>query len=214
MDSNLRIGFCERQHKHLFESIAINPTPSKKACLEPASAPPPVPIPPTTIVSITRESDEKLLSADDIAYHEIKRSFVVPNNLNKESFEYMTFSPPHLKSSYVPNQDDVSKLLKQIPSFTERKPPVKNMGMLFPTTRWILIKINDNPNQSFTTWLPYSTLNTTIACIIHMQDYTAFEKKEMVSHLPLFCLFCLSLLSYIDFFVAPQVIAGVRNLMR
>lgn len=196
------------------ESIAINPTPSKRAYLESASAPLPVPIPPTTIVSVTHESDEKLLSVDDIAYHEIKRSFVVPNNLNKESFEYMTFSPPHLKSAYVPNQDDVSKLLKQIPSFAERKPPIQNMDMLFSTTRWILIEINGNPNQSFTTWLPYSTPNTTIARIIHMQDYTDFEKKEVVSRLPLFCLFCLSLLSYIDFFVAPQVIAGVRNLMR
>ena len=209
MASNLRVGFYERQHKHLFESIVVNLTSSKKDCPEPASAPPLVPIPPATTTIVTRESDEKLHSADDIAYHEMRRFFVILNNPNEESFEYMTFSPPHLKPAYVPNQDEVSKLLKRISSFTKRKPPVENMGVLFLATQWIPFEIDDNHNRSFMTWLPYNTSDTAIARIIHMQDYTTFEKKEVVSRLPIFCLFCLSLLSYKDFFVAPQVIAEV-----
>ena len=39
MTSNLRVGFHERQHKRLFESNAVNPTPSKKACPKPISVP-------------------------------------------------------------------------------------------------------------------------------------------------------------------------------
>lgn len=47
-----------------------------------------------------------------------------------------------------------------------------------------------------------------------MQDYTAFETAEVVSHLPLFHLFSFSLSFYNDFFIAPQVIARVWNLIR
>ena len=58
MTSNLRVRFCDRQRKRLSESIIINPTLSKKACLKPASASLPVPILSATIAVITLESDE------------------------------------------------------------------------------------------------------------------------------------------------------------
>lgn len=72
MASNLRARFHERQRKRLFESIAINPIPSKKACPEPACLEPilvPLPVlaPSTIAVEIILEPDEKLSSADDIA---------------------------------------------------------------------------------------------------------------------------------------------------
>ena len=35
MATNLRVGFRERQHKHLSESIVVNPAPLKRACPKP-----------------------------------------------------------------------------------------------------------------------------------------------------------------------------------
>ncbi|RVW22467.1 hypothetical protein CK203_112790 [Vitis vinifera] len=61
MASNLRARFCERQRKSLSKSIAINPTPSKKASLKPASAPPPMPVPSTITMAVTPKPDEKPL---------------------------------------------------------------------------------------------------------------------------------------------------------
>ena len=123
MTSNLRVRFCERQRKRLPESIIINPTLSKKACLKLASTSLPVPASPATIAAITLEPDEKL-SFDDIAYHKMRRPFAIPENLSKELFKCMTSSPPRPKSAYVPNQEEISNLLRQIPSFTEREPLV------------------------------------------------------------------------------------------
>ena len=168
MDSNLRAEFHERQCKHLSESIAVNPTPSKKACSKPASAPTLMSVPPTTATVLTPELDKKLPSADEHTYHETRRSFINSDNFNKESFEYMTFFSPHSKSTYVPNWEEVSELLKRIPFFTERESSVQNMGVLFPATQQIPIEIDNDPSRSFTTWLLYGTPNTAISHIIPM----------------------------------------------
>ena len=109
MTSKLRVGFCERQLKRLFESIAINPTSSKKACPEPVSAPLPMPVPLTTTAVVTPNPDEKLPSADDIVYHDMRIPFVVRNKLSKESFKYMTYSSLRPKSTYIPSRDEVSE---------------------------------------------------------------------------------------------------------
>ncbi|KAJ9680220.1 hypothetical protein PVL29_019506 [Vitis rotundifolia] len=166
MASNLRIGFRERQRKRLSKSIVVNPTPSKKACPKLASIPPPMLVPSTITVIVTPESDEKPPSADDISYHEMRRPFC------------MTSSPPRPKLANVPNQEEISKLLKCIPSFTKRESPVQNMRLLFPATY-----------KFFTAWLPYDIPDTDIAHILHMQDYTTFEIAEMVCHLSSFHLF-------------------------
>ena len=63
-----------------------------------------------------------------------------------------------------------------------------------------------------TTSVRYS--DTTIGHILHIQDYTTFETTEVVSRLPFFHLFCLSLSFYNGFSATPQVIVGVRNLMQ
>ena len=112
MTSNLRVRFRERQYKRLSKSIAVNPTPSKKVCSEPTLVPPPVPILSTIAAIVTPKPDEKIFSTNDTAYHEIRRPFVILDSLNKESFEYMTSSHPHPKSTYVLSREEVSKLLK------------------------------------------------------------------------------------------------------
>ena len=74
------------------------------------------------------------------------------------------------------------------------------MGVLFPASQLIPIEIDDNPSRFFKARLSYSTPNIATA---RMQDYTTFEMAKVVSHLPIFYLFCLSLLFYNDFSTAP-----------
>ena len=104
MASNLRARFRERQRKRLSESIVVNPTPSKRACLEPAPTLMPVSVPPATARAVAPDLDEKLLFANDIAHHEPRRPFVGPNHFNEESFEYMVYFLPHPKPTYVPRR--------------------------------------------------------------------------------------------------------------
>ena len=61
--------------------------------------------------------------------------------------------------------------------------------MLFLATQRILVEVDDNPSRSYMARLPYDTLDTSIACIFHMQGYIAFKRTEVVSCLPLFHLF-------------------------
>lgn len=65
-------------------------------------------VPLSTAADITPESDKKLSSADDTVYHEMRKPFVIPNNISKESFEFKTFFPSPLKSAYLLIRDEVS----------------------------------------------------------------------------------------------------------
>ena len=124
MTSILRAELCERQHKRLSKSIVVNPTPLKKACMEPTPTLPSMPALSTTTAAVTLEPDEKPPFADDISYHETKIPFVVPESFSEESFECMNFSPLCPKPTYVPSWEEISELLNHSPSFIEREPPV------------------------------------------------------------------------------------------
>lgn len=59
---NLRVGFRERQHKRMSESITVSPSPSKKPCpdaayQEPASAPVPMTVHLTDAIKIISKLD-------------------------------------------------------------------------------------------------------------------------------------------------------------
>ncbi|RVW88004.1 hypothetical protein CK203_033943 [Vitis vinifera] len=112
--------------------------------------PPPVLIPSVTAATVILESDEKLPSVDDIAYHETRKPFVVMENLSEESFECMASSLPRLKSAYVLNRDEISKLLKR-------------------QSQLIL-------HNTASVW--YS--DTAIGHILHIQDCMTFETTEVV----------------------------------
>ena len=131
MASNLRAEFRERQCKHLSKSIAVNPTPSKKACSKPAFAPTLMSVPPTIATVLTPELDKKFPSTNEHTYHEMRRSFINSDNFSKESFKYMTSFSPHSKSTYVHNREEVSELLKRIPFFTEESPRYKTWEYSF-----------------------------------------------------------------------------------
>ncbi|RVW33321.1 hypothetical protein CK203_085306 [Vitis vinifera] len=140
---------------------------------------PPVPVHLTTAAGITPESDEKIPSTNDITHHEPRRPFVSPNHFSDESFEYLALSLPCPKSNYVPSGEEVFELLRRIPSFIEKKTLVQNTRMLFLTTQWILVEIDNDPNRLFMTRLSYDTSDSIISCSMPMQDYTDFETTEV-----------------------------------
>lgn len=147
MASNLKARFHERQRKCLFESIIVNSNPSKKVSLEPVSVPPPVPVHLIIAAGIIPESDEKILSTNVIAHHEPMRPFIGPYHFSDESFQYLVSSLPCPKSTYVPNEEEVSKLLRRIISFIERETLIQNMRVLFPATQRILVEIDNDPSR-------------------------------------------------------------------
>lgn len=98
----------------------------------------------TIAVEIIPELEEKFSSADDITHHELNRPFISSNLFNEESFECKASSPFYPKSFYIPNQEEVVKLLRQISSFTERKTPVQNIRVIFLATQRISIEIENN----------------------------------------------------------------------
>ena len=69
-------------------------------------------MPSTTAAYTIPELDERLPSAEGIAYHDPRRPSIGLNHLNDESLEYMTSFPSHPKSSYVPNQEEITELMR------------------------------------------------------------------------------------------------------
>lgn len=116
----------------------------------------------------------------DIPYREMRKPFVFSRSISEKSFECLNPSPPCPKPVYVSNQKKVSKFLSRIPSFIENKPPVHDIGVFFSTMQRILIEVDEDLNWSFMIQLPHDTLDTTIAHIMHMKNYIAFEKMEVV----------------------------------
>ena len=186
MTSNQKVRLREKQHKHLFEPIAINPSHSKKTCLEPVPNPPSKLARPTIVAPITSRPNEKPSSTNNISYHKTRKPFTVLENISEESFECLNSSHPRPKLTYVLSWEKISKLLSCILFFTEKEPLVWNMGVLFSVTQRIPVEVDEDPSQSFMARLLYDTPNTTIVCILYMQDYTTFETTEMVGHLILF----------------------------
>nr|CAN67980.1 hypothetical protein VITISV_005014 [Vitis vinifera] len=64
--------------------------------------------------------------------------------------------------------------------FREREAPMQDMGMLFSTTQWIPVEIDNDPSRSFTTRFSYGTLDFAISRIMPMQDYTTFQMAEVL----------------------------------
>lgn len=154
MVSNLKIGFRERQRKCLSKSIAINPSPLKKACSTPDLDPLSKPILSIITTIVILGPDEKPFFVDNIFYHEMRKPFVTSGNISEDLFECPNPSHFHPKLAYVPSQEEVSELLSRIPFFTERESLVQDMRMLFSAMQQILVEVNEDPSQSFMAQLP------------------------------------------------------------
>lgn len=111
------------------------PSLSKKARSAPipdSSSKPILSTPTTIVVSIL---DDKPSSVGDISYHEMRKPFVVSGSVSEDSFECPNSSPQHPKSTYVPNWEEVSELLRHIHSFTKRELLMQDMRALFLATQ-------------------------------------------------------------------------------
>ncbi|KAL6316315.1 hypothetical protein AAG906_017948 [Vitis piasezkii] len=120
MASDLRVGFCERQHKHPLSKLTL----------------------PTITTIVTLGLDEKPSFVEDISYHEIRKPFIISGKISEDSFECLNFSPLHTK-------------------------------------------VDENPNQSFMSRLPYGTPDTAITHIIYLKDYTTFKTMEVLEFVTL-----------------------------
>lgn len=185
MAVNLRTGFKERQFKHLSESITVNLPSFKRPYLEPVLAIAPMPAPSAAATSTNSASNKRLLLAEEVGHQEPGRPSFGPEHLNDDSVECVASVPSHPKSPLTPNQKEIAKLMRQIPSFTEGEAPVHNMGVLFLVSRKVSMDLKSDPSLSFVARLPFGTSDIVISRILPMQDYTIFETAKMVSRFPL-----------------------------
>ena len=79
----------------------------------------------------------------------------------------------------------MTKLLKQVPCFTESEAPMNNIGDFFPATRRVLANLGDDPSVSFVAQLLFGIPESVASRIPPMQDYTIVETEEVVSLAPL-----------------------------
>ena len=168
MASNLRLGFRESQHKHLLESIVVNPSLSKKSSSK------------TCLRSFVHAStadyccgrhlgaewETSLYWRHFLSWDE--KTFCHPRELQQGIIHVHEFSSSSSKVSLCPQVGGDIWAMSRISSFIERAPPVQNMGVFFPATQRIPIEIEENPSRSFMAQLSYSTVDIAIARILHM----------------------------------------------
>ena len=116
MVANLRVGFKERQHKCLFESITVVFPPTKKPCTEILC---PVPVsaialmlkPSVVVVGPNHVLDEMPYIEKD-ALLELGGPFTSPIQLSDDSVECVAFVPPFFQAPRAPRWEEMIELMK------------------------------------------------------------------------------------------------------
>ena len=116
MVANLRVGFKERQHKCLFESITVVFLPTKKPCTEilcpvPVLAIAPMLKPSVAVVGPNHVLDEMPYVEKD-ALLELGGPSTSPIQLSDDSVECVAFVPPFLQAPRAPRWEEMIKLMK------------------------------------------------------------------------------------------------------
>lgn len=113
MTINLRARFKDRQRKRLSESIMVNHSPSKRPCSE-SLCPKlvlvivPVLAPLIATIGINLKLDERLLSVEGTAHHELRRLSPSSEHLNNESVECVASFSFRPKLSHIPILEEIS----------------------------------------------------------------------------------------------------------
>ncbi|KAL6348494.1 hypothetical protein AAG906_009954 [Vitis piasezkii] len=115
MVANLRAAFKERQRKRLSKSITVIPPPSKRPYLEILCPWPILAIAPILAPSATEAGSNP--SAEEAAHPELIRSSSCPVQVNNDSVECIASGPPHPQASCVPSREEITELMKTIPTF-------------------------------------------------------------------------------------------------
>lgn len=168
----------------LFESIVVALSPSKrsyveKPCVALMSDTPPAPMPSTNVAGPSYVSVARPLAWKDACPNRdgVSTGSTLIDNLEDEK---VVLVPPR-----APSWEEIMELLKQVPCFTETKPPSTKMSDFVPLTKRVLVDINNNFPISIAARLPYRTLESVVSRIQPMQDYTTHEMVEVVSSVPL-----------------------------
>ncbi|KAL6313060.1 hypothetical protein AAG906_012814 [Vitis piasezkii] len=189
MAANLRADFKKRQRKRLFESIMIVFPPTKKPCAEilcpvPISAITLAPEPLIAAVGTSHVPDGRY-STGKYAHLELGGPFTGSTQLNDDSVECVASIPPRPQAPRASNYEEMTKLLKQVPCFTESEAPMNYIRDLFPATRRVSADLGGDPSVSFVARLPFGIPESVASRIPPMQDYTIIEMEEVVSLAPL-----------------------------
>ena len=151
---NLRASFKERQCKHLFESIIVIPPLAKKPCteilcLEPVLVIAQMPKHSITIVGTNHVLNRRPSFTGKASCPKLGGPSTSLTYLSDDSIECITFIPSCPQTPRAPNREEIAELLKQVPSFIESEALVNKIRDLFPTTRRVLVYLDNDPHISF-----------------------------------------------------------------
>ena len=118
-----------------------------------------------------------------------------------------------LINSHALSWEEIAKLLKQVPCFTEFEPHLADLMDFFWLTHQFFMDIIGNPSITVVVNLPCGTSEFVLSHIQLMEDYTIFETAKVVSPAPSQFESSQCLTFNICFNIV-QVVAGICNLMR
>lgn len=130
MAANLRTRFKERQHKHLSESIIVATPPAKRPCPKetyeaPTSDTPLMPMPPIEVAGPINVLVAKSRVRKDTCPTQ-DGALIGPDPIDDDLDKKDATIPLH-----APNWEEMAEMLKQVPCFTEAKPPSTKMLNFF-----------------------------------------------------------------------------------
>ena len=93
------------------------------------------------------------------------------------------------------------------------KPLVIDINDFFPTTHKILVEVDSNLEQSFTTRIPHGTPNSVIEAVMTMCEYCLPNNRSGKFYFPNLLLSFLALMVLL-IWLFVRIVAGMHNLMR
>ena len=71
-------------------------------------------------------------------------------------------------------------MLKGVSCFTDAEAPSTKMSDFFLLTKWVFVNMGGNPSTFVKARLHFSTPESTVSCIQHLQEWTIPETAEVV----------------------------------
>lgn len=144
MAVNLRASFKERQHKCLSESIVVATLLAKRPCSK-ETREAPAPDTPLMLISLTDVAgpNNVLVAKSPIRKDTCPTQYGAPTGPDPtdDDLDKKDATAP-LRS---PNWEEMAKMLKQVPYFTEVEPPSTKMSNFFSLTKQISMNLDGNP---------------------------------------------------------------------
>ena len=79
-----------------------------------------------------------------------------------------------------PSWEEMMEMLKGVSCFTDAEAPSTKMSDFFLLTKWVFVNMGGNPSTFVKARLHFSTPESTVSCIQHLQEWTIPEIAEVV----------------------------------